>query len=201
MIKNPQFKSNQPEIKAILPTHGLVFLTKFHYNCAKIVDSLLLANFLGRIILFVTVSILSTLLLTIWYQIPILYQIVQKHTNQSIFTHFLLIVQSFKDDISTLNLITLSFGLYEFWNIPFSPISIEVSIQIEFRGGTFWHRKIETIRIDQVSFTNGKVEPIRIQSNSPFIHTKCLKKVDNLTFLYIKSADKMQLILRLLFYS
>ena len=43
--KNPQFWSNQPEIKAILPNHGLVILTKFHYNCVKIVDFLLLDKF------------------------------------------------------------------------------------------------------------------------------------------------------------
>ena len=49
--------SNWHEVKAILLTHGLIILTKFHYNWAKIVDLLLLAHFLARVIFFVTVSI------------------------------------------------------------------------------------------------------------------------------------------------
>ena len=59
MIKNPQFLSNWHEIKAILPTHGLIILTKFHYNWAKIVDFLSLANFCARVIFFVRVSSLD----------------------------------------------------------------------------------------------------------------------------------------------
>ena len=38
IVKNSQFWSNQFEIEAILPTHGLVILTKFHYNWAKIIQ-------------------------------------------------------------------------------------------------------------------------------------------------------------------
>ena len=36
--KNLQFIPNQADIQAILPTHELVILTKFHKNWIKIVD-------------------------------------------------------------------------------------------------------------------------------------------------------------------
>ena len=45
IVKNPQFLSNQADIQAILPTHELVNLTKFHDDWPKIVDFLLLAKF------------------------------------------------------------------------------------------------------------------------------------------------------------
>ena len=41
ITKNPQFHSKCLKIQAILPTHGLVTLTKFHNARAKIVDFLL----------------------------------------------------------------------------------------------------------------------------------------------------------------
>ena len=36
--KKPQFLRNQAEIKAILPTHESLILTKFHNNWIKIVN-------------------------------------------------------------------------------------------------------------------------------------------------------------------
>ena len=38
IIKNPQILPNQADIKAILPTHGLLIFTKFHNDWVKIVD-------------------------------------------------------------------------------------------------------------------------------------------------------------------
>ena len=35
LIKNQQFLSNQADIQAILPTHELVILTKFHKDWSK----------------------------------------------------------------------------------------------------------------------------------------------------------------------
>ena len=45
LVKNPQFLSNQADIQAILPTHGLVILTKFHKDWQKIEDFLVVAKF------------------------------------------------------------------------------------------------------------------------------------------------------------
>ena len=56
----PQIKTNIKHWAKLL-THGLVILTKFHYNWAKIVDFLLLNIFWARVIFFVTVSMLHSL--------------------------------------------------------------------------------------------------------------------------------------------
>ena len=45
LVKNPQFLSNQANIQAIVPTHGLVILTKFHKDWQKINDFLAIAKF------------------------------------------------------------------------------------------------------------------------------------------------------------
>ena len=45
LIKNAQFLLNQADIKAILPTHGLVIFTKFHNYSVKIMDFSLMAYF------------------------------------------------------------------------------------------------------------------------------------------------------------
>ena len=45
LVKNPQFLSNQADIQAIEPTHGLVILTKFHKDCQKIVDFSVIVKF------------------------------------------------------------------------------------------------------------------------------------------------------------
>ena len=45
LIKNPQFYSDLAEILAILPTHGLITLTKFDDDRTKIVDFLSLVYF------------------------------------------------------------------------------------------------------------------------------------------------------------
>ena len=45
LVKNPQFLSNQADIQAIVPTHGLVILTKFHKDLQKINNFLAIANF------------------------------------------------------------------------------------------------------------------------------------------------------------
>ena len=45
LVKNPQFLSNQADIQAILPTHGLVILKKFHKDWQKIDDSLVIEKF------------------------------------------------------------------------------------------------------------------------------------------------------------
>ena len=45
LVKNPQFVSNQADIQAIVPTHGLVILTKFHKDWQKIEDFLVVAKF------------------------------------------------------------------------------------------------------------------------------------------------------------
>ena len=45
LVKNPQFLSNQADIQAIVPTHGLVILTKFHKDWQKIDNSLVIAKF------------------------------------------------------------------------------------------------------------------------------------------------------------
>ena len=46
LIKNPQFSFNLVDIQAILPTHKVVVLTKFHKDCKKIVAFLLTQKFL-----------------------------------------------------------------------------------------------------------------------------------------------------------
>ena len=35
IIKNPQILPNQADIKAILPTHGLIIFTKFHNDWVR----------------------------------------------------------------------------------------------------------------------------------------------------------------------
>ena len=45
LVKNPQFLSNQADIQAIVPTHGLVILTKFHKDWQKINDFLVITKF------------------------------------------------------------------------------------------------------------------------------------------------------------
>ena len=45
LVKNSQFLSNQADIQAIVPTHGLVILTKFHKDWQKINDFLVIAKF------------------------------------------------------------------------------------------------------------------------------------------------------------
>ena len=45
LVKDSQFLSNQADIQAILPTHELVILTKFHKDWPKIVDFLVIAKF------------------------------------------------------------------------------------------------------------------------------------------------------------
>ena len=58
-IKNQQFYSNLAEILAILPTHGLIILTKFDGDWNKIVDSLSLVFFWASVIFFESVFISS----------------------------------------------------------------------------------------------------------------------------------------------
>ena len=41
-VKNPRFLPNQADIQAILPTHELNILTKFHIDWVKTVDFLFL---------------------------------------------------------------------------------------------------------------------------------------------------------------
>ena len=45
LVKDPQFLSNQADIQEILPTHGLVILTKFHKDLQKIKIFLAIAKF------------------------------------------------------------------------------------------------------------------------------------------------------------
>ena len=45
VVKNLQFLSDQAEIQAILPTHELFILTKFHQNWQKIVDFVAIVKF------------------------------------------------------------------------------------------------------------------------------------------------------------
>ena len=45
LVKNPQFLSNQADIQAIVPTHGLVIVTKFHKDWQKINNFLVVAKF------------------------------------------------------------------------------------------------------------------------------------------------------------
>ena len=52
LVKNLQFWSNQADILAILPTHEVVILAKFHNNRGKIVDFLLTASFWASLIFF-----------------------------------------------------------------------------------------------------------------------------------------------------
>ena len=52
IIKNPQFSSNLADIKAKLPTHEIVILTKFHKYCKRIVDFLLTQKFLVCVLFY-----------------------------------------------------------------------------------------------------------------------------------------------------
>ena len=45
LVKNPQFLSNEAEILAILPTHEVIILIKFHTDWKEIVDFLLKVKF------------------------------------------------------------------------------------------------------------------------------------------------------------
>ena len=45
LVKNPQFLSNQADIQAIEPTHGLVILTEFHKDWQEIVGLLVIEKF------------------------------------------------------------------------------------------------------------------------------------------------------------
>ena len=56
-VKNPQFLSNQADIQAIVPTYGLVILTKFGKDWQKIDDFLVMAKFCARLVFFASVSI------------------------------------------------------------------------------------------------------------------------------------------------
>ena len=56
ITKNSQFHSNLAEILAILPTHGLIVLTKFDEDQTKIVDSLLVVYFWASEDFFESVS-------------------------------------------------------------------------------------------------------------------------------------------------
>ena len=53
---NEELQTTRELSRYVLPIHGLVILTRFHYNWAKIVDLLLLAHFLPRVNFFATVS-------------------------------------------------------------------------------------------------------------------------------------------------
>ena len=55
LIKNPQFYSNLADILTILPTHGLMILTKCDGDWTKIVDFLLVEYFWASIIFFESV--------------------------------------------------------------------------------------------------------------------------------------------------
>ena len=59
VVQNLQFLSDQAEIQAILPTHELFILTKFHKDWQKIVDFLLIAKFCASPIFFAPVSIFT----------------------------------------------------------------------------------------------------------------------------------------------
>ena len=52
LIKNPQFLHDHHQTWAILRTHEVVILTKFHEDRAKIVDFLLIANFWASTIFY-----------------------------------------------------------------------------------------------------------------------------------------------------
>ena len=45
LVKNSQFLSNEADIQAILSTHELVILSKFHKDWQKNVDFLIIAKF------------------------------------------------------------------------------------------------------------------------------------------------------------
>ena len=45
LVKNQQFLSNQADIQAIVPTHGLVILRKFFKDWQKIVEFLVIVKF------------------------------------------------------------------------------------------------------------------------------------------------------------
>ena len=52
VVKNLQFLFDQAEIQAILPTHVLLILTKFHKNWQKIVDFLAIVKFCASPVFF-----------------------------------------------------------------------------------------------------------------------------------------------------
>ena len=56
LVKNLQFSFDPAEISAILSTHELVILTKFHKDWPKIVDFLVIAKFCASQIFFASVS-------------------------------------------------------------------------------------------------------------------------------------------------
>ena len=60
LVKNLQFSFDPAEISAILSTHELVILTKFHKDWPKIVDFLVIAKFWASQIFFASVSIFLT---------------------------------------------------------------------------------------------------------------------------------------------
>ena len=45
LVKSLPFLSNQADIQAILPTHELIILTKFHNDLQEIVEFLVIAKF------------------------------------------------------------------------------------------------------------------------------------------------------------
>ena len=61
ITKNPHFHSNLAEILAILPTHGLIILTKFDEDQTEIVDFLLVVYFWVSVIFYESVSIFDEL--------------------------------------------------------------------------------------------------------------------------------------------
>ena len=65
VVKNLQFLSDQAEIQAILPTHELFILTKFHQNWQKIVDFVAMVKFCASPVFFASVS--SKYELCQWY--------------------------------------------------------------------------------------------------------------------------------------
>ena len=56
VVQNLQFLSDQAEIQAILPTHELVILIKFHKDWQKIVDFLVISVFCASLFFFASVS-------------------------------------------------------------------------------------------------------------------------------------------------
>ena len=56
VVKNLQFLSDQAEIQAILPTHELFILTKFHKDWQRIVDFLVIVKFCASPVFFASVS-------------------------------------------------------------------------------------------------------------------------------------------------
>ena len=59
-MKNAQFLSNLAHTLLILPTNEVVIFPKFHDNCSKIEDFLVIAKFSASLIFFASVSIWYT---------------------------------------------------------------------------------------------------------------------------------------------